>query len=257
MNDLQEFFKQAALEKKKSVEKKKKQEMWEKRLTPQVNFLSEDLNGFFGAVNSARKEHILVERVITEKAADVEKSKVNALQLFFNKLNSFETALTEAVKKQDEPKVVEKEDKKVEEFIKEIANNTPHEEQFDEVEVKPVQEDYIEPVKIPKSNYFSKNIPEPKQEDVDITKLVNAMSAITRPQDKVPGNKLNELQRLAEEFRQFKNIVTRQMASIGGGGETRLLNLDDVDTSTLGNGKFLVYNSTSGKLEFTDQVDGN
>ena len=103
MNDLQEFFKQAALEKKKSVEKKKKQEMWEKRLTPQVNFLSEDLNGFFGAVNSARKEHILVERVITEKAADVEKSKVNALQLFFNKLNSFETALTEAVKKQDEP----------------------------------------------------------------------------------------------------------------------------------------------------------
>ena len=48
-----------------------------------------------------------------------------------------------------------------------------------------------------------------------------------------------------------------QMASIGGGGEVRLLNLDDVDTSSLGNGKFLVYNATNKKLEFTDQVDGN
>ena len=42
-----------------------------------------------------------------------------------------------------------------------------------------------------------------------------------------------------------------------GGGEVRLLNLDDVDTSSLGNGKFLVFNSTTQKLEFTDQVDGN
>ena len=48
-----------------------------------------------------------------------------------------------------------------------------------------------------------------------------------------------------------------QMASIGGGGETRLLKLDDVDTSSLGNGKFLVFNSTTNKLEFTDQIDGN
>ena len=47
------------------------------------------------------------------------------------------------------------------------------------------------------------------------------------------------------------------MASIGGGGEVRLLNLDDVDTSSLGNGKFMIYNSSTKKLEFTDQVDGN
>ena len=29
---------------------------------------------------------------------------------------------------------------------------------------------------------------------------------------------------------------------------------DDVDISSLGNGKFLKYNSTTGKLEFTDEV---
>ena len=43
-----------------------------------------------------------------------------------------------------------------------------------------------------------------------------------------------------EDFRQFKNIISQQMATIGGGGAVRLQDLDDVDTSSLGNGKFLV-----------------
>ena len=48
-----------------------------------------------------------------------------------------------------------------------------------------------------------------------------------------------------------------QLASLGGGGAGKLVDLDDVDISSLGNGKFLVYNSSTAKLEFTDQVDGN
>ena len=67
----------------------------------------------------------------------------------------------------------------------------------------------------------------------------------------------SDLEKLQREFTQFRKLVTMQMASIGGGGEVRLLNLDDVDTSSLGNGKFLVYNGSTQKLEFTDQVDGN
>ena len=67
----------------------------------------------------------------------------------------------------------------------------------------------------------------------------------------------NELDTLRRDFRIFKEMVTRQMSTIGGGGSVNLLDSDDVDISSLGNGKFLVYNSTSGKLEFTDQVDGN
>ena len=47
------------------------------------------------------------------------------------------------------------------------------------------------------------------------------------------------------------------MQSIVVAAQVNLLDLDDIDTSSLGNGKFLVYNSTTGKLEFTDQVDGN
>ena len=68
---------------------------------------------------------------------------------------------------------------------------------------------------------------------------------------------MSELETIKRDFRIFKEMVTRQMQSIGGGGAVRLQDLDDVDTSSLGNGKFLVFNSSSGKLEFTDQVDGN
>lgn len=68
---------------------------------------------------------------------------------------------------------------------------------------------------------------------------------------------LSELEALKRDFRVFKEMVTRQMSSIGGGGSVNLLEMDDVDTSSLGNGKFLVFNSTTNKLEFTDQVDGN
>ena len=68
---------------------------------------------------------------------------------------------------------------------------------------------------------------------------------------------INEINNIRREFNHFREMVSRQMSTIGGGGAVNLLDLDDIDTSSLGNGKFLVFNSTSGKLEFTDQVDGN
>jgi len=100
-------------------------------------------------------------------------------------------------------------------------------------------------------------IPEPKEEVKEslVSNVANLMSGMRFKKEEVVP--LSDLQKLQLEFKHFKNIVTRQMASIGGGGEVRLLNLDDVDTSSLGNGKFLAYNSTTKKLEFTDQVDGN
>ena len=82
---------------------------------------------------------------------------------------------------------------------------------------------------------------------------------IKKPEQLNEQPQLSDLEKLQLEFTRFRKLVTMQVEekSIGGGGEVRLLNLDDVDTSSLGNGKFLVYNATSKKLEFTDQVDGN
>ena len=117
----------------------------------------------------------------------------------------------------------------------------------------------IKQVEIKPVNYFNINKrPEPKVEETDVNSLAQAMSSlIKKPEQLNEQPQLSDLEKLQLEFKQFRKLVTMQMASIGGGGEVRLLNLDDVDTSSLGNGKFLVYNATSKKLEFTDQVDGN
>ena len=120
--------------------------------------------------------------------------------------------------------------------------------------IKEVKQVEIKPV-----NYFNVNKrPEPKVEETDVNSLAQAMSnLIKKPEQLNEQPQLSDLEKLQLEFKQFRKLVTMQMASIGGGCEVRLLNLDDVDTSSLGNGKFLVYNATSKKLEFTDQVDGN
>ena len=260
MNELQEFFKQAAVEKKVAVEKKRKLEEWNRKLNPPIDFSTSNLGTFFGAVNTFKKEHILVERKI-KKEETKQESKVNALQVFFDKLNGFEQSLSEQIEKQkqeDDWKDTESYD--IEQIEKEKTESEKKQEELDpivETIQKTIEEPVVEQVQLQQSSYFKQNVPEPKTENVDITNLVSAISSITKPRANEPLNKLSDLEKLQLEFRHFKDIVTRQMASIGGGGEVRLLNLDDVDTSSLGNGKFLAYNSTTRKLEFTDQVDGN
>ena len=265
MNELQEFFKQATEEKRLAVEKKRKLDEWNRKLNPPIDFSTSNLGTFFGAVNTFKREHVLVAREIKNEETKQE-SKVNALQVFFNKLNGFEQSLSEQIEKQKEVK--EEQPKPVVPPIVEKEQSDKTDDWEDEVkyEVKPsltetiaktIEEPKIEQVQVQQSSYFKQNIPEVQTENVDITNLVSAISSITKPRANEPLNKLSDLERLQLEFRHFKDIVTRQMASIGGGGEVRLLNLDDVDTSSLGNGKFLAYNSVTRKLEFTDQVDGN
>jgi DNA repair exonuclease SbcCD ATPase subunit len=56
------------------------------------------------------------------------------------------------------------------------------------------------------------------------------------------------LPQLQEHYRLFINRIQQQLASIGGGGETRLEFLDDVDRdSAKVNGRFLKYDAASGK----------
>ena len=151
------------------------------------------------------------------------------------RIEQVEKEKTESEKKQDELEPIVETIQKVEE-VKEVK----------QVEVKPV-------------NYFQINKrPEPKVEETDVNSIAQAMSGlIKKPEQQVVTEQLSDLEKLQREFTQFRKLVTMQMASIGGGGEVRLSNLDDVDTSSLGNGKFLVYNGSTQKLEFTDQVDGN
>jgi len=247
MNELHEFFNSVAKEKKKVDEEKI-------RFTPRVNIdLSTDLSSFFGTVSEARKEHVII--------AKRDSTKLDALKGFFDRLDHFENTLAENIEKQKDGFDVD-----------EVAYDLPKEEEKTESEtsqeeLEPIVETIqkveevkeIEQVKINPINFFgTKTRPEPKVEETDVNSLAQAMSGLIKKPDELNEQpQLSDLEKLQLEFKQFRKLVTMQMASIGGGGEVRLLNLDDVDTSSLGNGKFLAYNSTTRKLEFTDQVDGN
>ena len=259
MNELQEFFSSVAKEKEK-VEKEKI------RFTPRVNIdLSKDLSSFFGTVSEAKREHVII--------AKRDSTKLDALKGFFNRLDQFENALNENIEKQKDGFDYDEVAYDVETPVKEkekTESETKQEELEPIIETKvdrfptaeerwPRAGEQIEQVEVKPVNYFSKKTrPEPRVEETDVNSLAQAMSGlIKKPEQLDEQPQLSDLEKLQREFTQFRKLVTMQMASIGGGGEVRLLNLDDVDTSSLGNGKFLVYNSSSKKLEFTDQVDGN
>jgi len=227
MNELQEFFSSVAKEKEK-VEKEKI------RFTPRVNIdLSKDLSSFFGTVSEAKREHVII--------AKRDSTKLNALKGFFDRLDQFENTLAENIEKQKD-------------------GFDPEEVKYDvetPVEEKPKEEiEDDKPVEVSTQVFTGDGVfklPEQKQDTV--SNVANVMSGLGFKKEE--ASPYTDLQKLQLEFRHFKDMVIKQMASIGGGGEVRLLNLDDVDTSSLGNGKFLAYNSTTQKLEFTDQVDGN
>ena len=259
MNELHEFFNSVAKEKKKLEEEKI-------RFTPRVNIdLSKDLSSFFGTVSEARKEHVII--------AKRDSTKLDALKGFFNRLDQFENALNENIEKQKDAFDPEEVKYDVETPVKEkekTESETKQEELEPIIETKidrfptaeerwPRAGEQIKQVEVKPVNYFSKKTrPEPRVEETDVNSLAQAMSGlIKKPEQLDEQPQISDLEKLQREFTQFKKLVSMQMASIGGGGEVRLLNLDDVDTSSLGNGKFLVFNSTTQKLEFTDQVDGN
>ena len=186
------------------------------RLEPQVDVGLNDLSEFFSVMSTKKK----VEALPKEVKQDVEKLEV--LSSFFEQMSNFENSLDTAIQASEkEPEVIER--------IVEV----------------PVEKIVEKEVIVEKIVEVPKGPSEPER-------LAEAMSLVHKGQ-MLPEEK-SELAKLKEEFGQFRQLVNLQLSSLGGGGSTRILDNDDVDISSLGNGKFLKYNSTTGKLEFTDEV---
>ena len=184
------------------------------RLDPQVEVELNDLSEFFSVMSTKKKVNALPK----ETKQEVEQLQV--LSSFFEQMTKFETSLDSAIQASEkEPEVIEK--------IVEV----PVEKIVEKVVVKEVE--------VPRG---------PSEPE----KLAEAMSLVHKGQ-MLPEEK-SELEKLKEEFGHFRKLVNMQLSSLGGGGSTHILDMDDVDISSLGNGKFLKYNSTTGKLEFSDTV---
>ena len=185
-----------------------------KRLEPQVEVELNDLSEFFSVLSTKKK----IDALPKETKQEVQQLEV--LSSFFEQMSKFETSLDSAIQASEkEPEVIEK--------IVEV----PVEKIVEKVVVKEVE--------VPRG---------PSEPE----KLAEAMSLVHKGQ-MLPEEK-SELEKLKEEFGHFRKLVNMQLSSLGGGGSTHILDMDDVDISSLGNGKFLKYNSTTGKLEFSDTV---
>ncbi|OUU55800.1 MAG: hypothetical protein CBC15_11670 [Candidatus Endolissoclinum sp. TMED55] len=197
------------------AEKERIEEDRRQRLEPQVNVELNDLSEFFGIMSTKKK----IDALPKETKQEVQQLEV--LSSFFEQMSNFETSLDSAIEASSKTEVVEK--------IVEV----------------PVE-------KIVEKEVIVEKIVEVPKGPTEPEKLAEAMSLVHKGQ-MLPEEK-SELAKLKEEFGQFRKLVNLQLASLGGGGSTRILDNDDVDISSLGNGKFLKYNSTTGKLEFTDEV---
>jgi len=99
-----------------------------------------------------------------------------------------------------------------------------------------------------------KEIIESKKEEKGVEKYLHEGLLNIQPQEKTqdPLTPLNQnyatLDDLQNHYKLFLNRIQQQLSTLGGGGETRLEFLDDVDRNSVKvDGKFLKYDSSSGK----------
>ena len=172
------------------------------------------LADFFAIINSEKKQ-------VKEKVAKAEK-KIADLEELFSSLKK--------EKQKTKPK-------KKKQLLLE-----PEEEKQEKVEEKTVSEtlqDELEPIET-EENVIDK-----------VTKKLSEMKVANElDKDKLKTlDKITSLDEMKKEFVKFKDVVTKQMSSIGGGGEVKLSKLDDIDTdSALVDKRVLQYDGATGKF---------
>ena len=87
-----------------------------------------------------------------------------------------------------------------------------------------------------------------------ITKEVQMEAVSFEPPELDPM--MRSLNDLRNKIKQLENKITSIASAGPGSGEVNLLRLDDVDTSNLGNGKFLRYSAANAKMEFATVSGG-
>ena len=184
-----------------------------KKVVKVVEKPEEKLVDFFSIIASEKKQ--TKEKIIKseKKIADIE-------ELF--------SSLTKEKKKTKPKKELLLEPEKPKEEIKE-----------EEQTVSEVLQDKLEPIETDE-NVIGK-----------VTKKLSEMKVANElDKDKLKTlDSITSLDEMKKEFVKFREVVTKQMGSIGGGGEVNLAKLDDVDTaSALVDKRVLQYDGATGKF---------
>ena len=193
-------------------------------LPKEVDLLGHRLDSFLSTVK--------VEKQQLEEKVKKEEIKIGALEDLFSTLKQEKKKPVE--EKKIEPKVeIKKEPKKVE------ANAI----KTQEIEAASSVLEYLLPKEVEE---YDDNIIDKVSKQISEMKVANELE-----KDKISKlRSIDTLEKLTEEFLRFKNVTSVQLSTLGGGGSTRILDNDDVDISSIGDGKILEYNSTTKKMEF-------
>ena len=89
------------------------------------------------------------------------------------------------------------------------------------------------------------------EQETTVDAVADAISKQEKDKDKEKPKETPTSKRIKLLEEKVTKII-KQMSTIGGGGEVKLNNLDDVDTTGLANDKILKYNSTTSKWSMAD-----
>ena len=243
--ELQDFFKIIS-EGKKSSKKETENESLLSNEKVSVSVKASELKDFFSAINEEKRK-------LKEQQENDKKKLVQLEQLLFAK----DKEKTESEKSQEELEPIndelDTESYDIEQLEKEKEHN------LEEIKEKLQEANnflLIEPSLVDQSakEISNPNIikveEKPEIKDIDPEAVIKELSKISKNTGVKLNEDINDLEGLKKEFFKFKELVSQQMSSIGGGGSTKISNMDDVDISAQQNGFALKYNSSTGKYDF-------
>tara|TARA_Y100001937_G_scaffold88175_1_gene119241 strand:- start:1827 stop:3011 length:1185 start_codon:yes stop_codon:yes gene_type:complete len=246
--ELRDFFKIIS-EGKKSNKKETENETLLSNEKVSVNVKASELKDFFSAINEEKKK--------LKEQQEADKKKLLQLeQLLFAK----DKEKTESEKSQEDLEPIDQTWEDTESYeIEQLEKEKEEEPNLEEIKEK-VQEAnnflLIEPSLVDQAagEISNPNIikveEKPEVKEINPEEVIKELSKISKNTGVKLNEDINDLEGLKKEFFKFKELVSQQMSSIGGGGSTKISNMDDVDISAQQDGFALKFNSSTGKYDF-------
>ena len=214
MSDLADLLKELEQVAKDTNLKEVKKEPLEESVTSK-----DDVSSLFEGLEAAYTES-KIEEEIKNRLSEEDEQKLNAF-------SGFMQSVTELTNKPDS-------NKSIEDLFATITPPQPQTQTFD----VPIIEETIEEI-----------IEEPTEIEQADTIIEQIVSSLDDMNDKTDvQEQVEQISKLRDEFNNFRSLVQQQMSSTGS-GEVKLEFLDDVQRSTAKvDGKFLKFDSSSGKF---------
>jgi hypothetical protein len=204
-----------------------------------------------------QKEDSAHLQVIEEKFKTISLDVNDRIDTINEEVKSFENSISsEVLNIKTDVVINEQHIKNVDKYLQENHQElvTLREEVFTEIEQIPLGNLQENLERLEKKIDFIKETYSRIEPEVVVKEVIKEGLLNISPEEKTsdPLSPLNQnfvtLDQLQEHYRLFINRIQQQLSTLGGGGETRLEFLDDVDrNSAKVNGRFLKYDAASGK----------